>query len=140
MSKSQIPTLVIGHCSFIGHSGLVIGNSRNAGTYAAIEAPPGRFVPTAVAAGPFCLRSLNQKPVNQTFDPGATVSGNTMLTTVLLVTPSKLQSPSLVGAEGPTNVKILAPLTPSGFPRFVDSPAACRRIFTVFSTVETMSI
>ena len=43
-------------------------------SYAAIAPPPAMLVVTFVAAGPFCLRSLNQNAVNQTFAPG-TVAG-----------------------------------------------------------------
>ena len=44
-------------------------------SYAAIAAPPGMFVPTGYAAGPSCLRPLNQHTVNQTRLPGGTAAG-----------------------------------------------------------------
>src|SRR5437762_1229689 len=98
------------------------------------------FAPTALAAGPFCFLELNQKAVNQTFAPGAVSEGKTTSKTVLLDTPSKVQADSVVGATGPTKLKIDAPSTPAGFPRRVASSVPCRRSLTVFPFVETMSI
>src|SRR5215211_7426430 len=72
--------------------------------YAAIAPPPGRLVVTLVAAGPFCLRSLNQNAVNQTCAPGATVLGKATSIRVREVIPSNFQPSSAVGGTAPTKL------------------------------------
>src|SRR5262249_47299777 len=82
----------------------------------------------------------NQNAVNQTFAPGAVPLGKTMSIVVFAATPSNFHSASSVGGVAPTKLKTDAPFTPSGLPRFFESPAACRRSLTVFPLTERMSI
>ena len=44
------------------------------------------LAPTGLAAGPLCLRLLNQNAVNQTFAPGAVPAGKVTSISVLLAT------------------------------------------------------
>src|SRR5262245_41079310 len=74
-------------------------------SYAAIAAPPGIFVPTGVVVGPACLRSLNQKAVNQTFAPGVISDGKATSTRVREVLPSNFQPPTSAGGLAPTKEK-----------------------------------
>src|SRR5689334_3110531 len=71
---------------------------------AAIAAPPGRLVLTLVAAGPFCLRALNQKAVNHTTEPGGVSSGKVISIVVREVIPSKSQAVSSAGGVAPTKL------------------------------------
>ena len=60
--------------------------------------------PTGFAAGPFCLRRLNQKAVNQTCEPAATAGGNTTSTFVREVIPSNFHDDSSAGGVAPTKL------------------------------------
>src|SRR3954453_20607172 len=123
------------------HSAFIILHSAFP-VHAAIDIapPPCRLVVTLSAAGPFCLRSLNQNAVNHTFDPGATVFGKLTEVFTREVSPSKVQPASSVGATAPQKLYKAAPLTPAGLPRRDESPAACRRRVTVLPRTDSMSI
>src|SRR5688500_1081372 len=103
--------------------------------HAAMAPPPGMLVPTGALAGPRWARGLNQKAVNHTLAPAATVLGNSTFTTVRVVLPSNFQADSSVGAAAPTKLNTLAPSTPTGLPRRVE-PASCRRRRTVLPLTE----
>lgn len=67
-------------------------------SYAAIAALPGMLVPTGLAAGPVCLRLLNQNALNQTRLPGAVPAGNVTSTSGPAEAPrgGTIGKPSLV--------------------------------------------
>src|SRR4051812_46680689 len=88
-------------------------------TQAAIAAPPGRWVLTGVAAGPFAARGLNQNAVSHTFAPGSTEAGKTTFTRVRVMLPSNFQAASVVGASSPTKLNTAAPSTPGGLARLL---------------------
>src|SRR2546421_12845587 len=104
--------------------------------HAAIALPPGIFVPTGVAAGPACLRLLNQRAVNQTRAPGAVSGGKTTWTPVLPVCAWKVHSDSSLGGVPPTKEKTFTPSTPAGLPRR-GGPAWCRRSAAAVAGVAT---
>src|SRR3954469_21616974 len=97
--------------------GTTYNTPHTTNNHAAMAAPPGIFVPTGVVVGPACLRSLNQKAVNHTFEPGVIPLGKVISTRVRPVLPSNFQSATSSGGVAPTKLKTDAPSTPPGLPR-----------------------